>query len=83
MTGRKTKPTVFMERGFHIFENNGTIQMEELPDISSDQEEADTKMFLYAKYCVLLGGSSVCIHTIDTDYLYCHFTILHIKITTS
>ena len=54
-----------------MFENNDTIQM--LPDISSDQEEADTKMFLFAKYCVLLGASSDCIDTIDTDVLVLSF----------
>ena len=43
--------------------------MDELRDISSDQEEAGTKMFLFAKYCALLGASSVCIHTVDTDVL--------------
>ena len=36
----------FDNKGFHIFENNSTIQMDELHDVSSDQEEADTKMFL-------------------------------------
>ena len=43
--------------------------MDELRDISSDQGEADTEMFLCAKYCVLLGASSVCIHTVDKDVL--------------
>ena len=43
--------------------------MDELRTISSDQEEADTKMFLCAKYCVLLGASSICLGTVDTDIL--------------
>ena len=63
--------TPFENKGFHIFENNDTIQM--LPDISSDQEEADTKMFLFAKYFVLLGASSDCIDTIDTNVLVLSF----------
>ena len=80
MTGKKANSfqgkeiyATFDNKGFHIFENKGTIQMDELLDISSDQEEADTKIFLCAKYCVLLGASSVCIHTIDTDVLVLPF----------
>ena len=42
----------FNNKGIHIFENN-----DYLCDLSSDQEEADTKMCLCAKYCVLLGAS--------------------------
>ena len=41
--------------------------------LSSDQGEADTKMFLCAKYCILLGASSVFIHTVDTDALALSF----------
>ena len=47
--------------------------MDELRDVSSDQEEADTKMFLWAKYCVLLDASSASIHTVDTDVLVLSF----------
>ena len=43
--------------------------MDKLRDISSIQEEADAKICLCARYCVLLGGSSVCIDTYDTDVL--------------
>ena len=52
--------------------------MDELRDISSDSEKDDTKMYLCAKYCVLLGALSVCIDTVDTDvhvlsfYCYAH-----------
>ena len=60
---------MFDNKGYHIFCNNGTLQMDELCDISSDQEDAGTKMFLFAKYFALLGASSVCIHTVDTDVL--------------
>ena len=82
MTERKNKPTVFMKNTFmqrliikfpYIWEqwynSNGRVQS----DISSDQEEADTKMFLCAKYCVLLGVSSICIHTVDADVLVLPF----------
>ena len=55
------------------FENNGTTQMDELRNISSDQEEGDTKMFLCAKYCALLAASAVCIHAVDTDVLVLPF----------
>ena len=51
----------------------GTVQTDEISDISSDQGEADTKMFLCAKYCILLGASSVFIHTVDTDALALSF----------
>ena len=63
----------FDNKGFHIFENDGSIQVDELHDLSSEKEEANTKMFLcirnILKYCVLLGASSVCIHTVDADIL--------------
>ena len=79
MTGRKNSfqgkeiYAAFDNKGFHIFESNGTIQMDELRDKSPEQEEADTKMFLCGKYCVSLGASSVCIHTVDTDVLVLSF----------
>ena len=63
----------FDNKCFHIFENNGTLQIDELRDMTSDQEEADTKMFLCAKYCALFDASSVCIHTVDTDVLVLSF----------
>ena len=47
--------------------------MDELRDISSDQEEADANMCLCAKYCVLFSASSVCIDTVDTDVLVLPF----------
>ena len=46
---------MFGNKGFHIFENNGTIQMAELRNVSLDQQEDDEKVFLCAKYCALLG----------------------------
>ena len=58
----------FDNKGFHIFENNVTIQIDELPDISSNQEEADAKIFLFAEYCVWLG-----VDTADTDVLVLSF----------
>ena len=61
------------DNSFHIFENNGTLQMDESRDISSEQEETDTKMILCVKYCALLGASSACIHTVDTDVLVLSF----------
>ena len=64
---------MFDKKSFHIFGNNGTIQMNEVRYICSDQEEDDTKMFLCEKYCALLGTSSVCIHPVDTDVLVLQF----------
>ena len=58
----------FDNKCFHIFENNGTLQIDELRDMSSDQEEAE-KMFLCTKYCALFGASFACIYTVDTDVL--------------
>lgn len=46
-------------------QNNGTFQMDELRDISPDQEEADAKMS-YASYN---EASSVCTDTVNTDVL--------------
>ena len=77
MTERTSKQAVqgkeiyatFDDEGFHIFEKNDTIQMDEVRGASSVQQEADTKLFLCAKGCILLGASSICIHIIDTDVL--------------
>ena len=77
MTERTSKQAVqgkeiyatFDDEGFHIFEKNDTIQMDEVRGASLVQQEADTKLFLCAKGCILLGASSICIHIIDTDVL--------------
>ena len=47
--------------------------MDELREISSDQEKADVKMCLYVKHCLLLGASSICIDTGDTGVLVLSF----------
>ena len=63
----KENDTTFDNNGFHIFEKNSIIQMQELYGISSDLEDTDKKMFLCAKYCATLGASWVFIHTVDRD----------------
>ena len=82
MNKRKNKPTVFREKKFMqrliikfciYLRTIGTIQTDEINDISSDQGEADTKMFLCAKYCILLGASSVFIHKVEADVLALSF----------
>ena len=68
----KERNATLDNNGFHILENNEAIQTDKLRD-SSDQEKAAIKMFHCAKYCVLLGATSVCIHTVDTDVLVLSF----------
>ena len=55
--------------GYKIFCRNNIPSCVETPEICSDQEEADTKMFLCAAFALALGFNSVCIVTIDTDIL--------------
>lgn len=40
---------------------------DEETSLSTDQEEADTKVFLCAKHAQLENYSSVLIHTVDSD----------------
>ena len=73
---RKETHATFDNKGFHVFENSGTIQTDKLRNIRLDQEGDGTKMFLCAKCCALLGASSVCIRTVDTDVLLLTFYYL-------
>ena len=55
--------------GYKILCKNSIPTCVEAPEICSDQEEADTKMFLCAAFALTLSFNSVCIVTIDTDIL--------------
>ena len=46
--------------------NNGFVLPEQVDQLSSNQEEADTKMFLCAQYAFNHGFTSCCIVTVDT-----------------
>ena len=60
--------------------------MDQLCGINSDQEEADTKMYLWVKFYALLGALSVCTDTVDTDvhvlsfYYYAHINNLFLTL---
>ena len=42
------------------------------PELYSTQEEADTRLLLYARHARLNGISSIIIHSLDTDvYVHC------------
>ena len=62
--------------GYKIFCRNNIPSCVETPEICSDQEQADTKMFLCAAFELTLNFNSVCIVTTDTDILIlgCYFS---------
>ena len=55
--------------GYKIFCRNNIRSCVEVPEIYSDQDETDTKMFLCPAFALTLGFNSVCTVTIDTDIL--------------
>ena len=72
--------------GYKIFCRNNIPSCVEAPEICSDQEEADTKMFPCAAFALTLAFNSVCIVTIGTDILIlgCYFSnkLVFIKLFT-
>jgi len=54
-------------KAFCITANNGIIRKKIIQQLESEQEEADTKMFLCALYAEDLGFGSVKIITVDSD----------------
>jgi len=50
-----------------ITPRNGTISIEEIPQLHSTQEEADTRMLLHAHYISTQGIRSIIIKSPDTD----------------
>ena len=55
------------DQAFRISCNQNQLLKDPVPDLSSKQEEADTKMFLCAAYASHLGFKSVSIITVDSD----------------
>ena len=55
------------DKAFCITSQNGVIDVREVEELTSKQEEADTKMFLYAQHAASLGFSSANIITVDSD----------------
>ena len=55
------------DRAYKISSNQNQLKIVEEIHLCSQQEEADTKMFLAAKFAFELGFSSVVIKSIDTD----------------
>ena len=55
------------DKALRIYLNNGRLSNSNVPEISSKQEEADTKMFLCAAFATSLGFRSVNIVTVDTE----------------
>ena len=62
--------------GYKIIRRNNIPSCIEAPEICSDQEESDTKMFFCAAFALTLGFNSVCVISNDTDILilFCYFS---------
>ena len=72
---------LFINNGSHFFKlcvNEGVVQCAEEELLRTDQEEADTKVFLCASHAAASGINSVCISTVDTVDC-CIYTILFPK----
>ena len=54
---------------FWIKQENGRIKMTDVPELSTSQEEADTKVFVCCAHARDDGFSGVCIFTVDSDTL--------------
>ena len=87
--GSKTIFFTLKDEAYEISVINNEIQCLRVPQLSSNQEEADTKMFLAARHACDRGCNSVTIHTVDSDVaiLACYFAPmmtapLYIKIGT-
>ena len=66
------------DKGFKITCTNETIECNREPELSSKQEEADTKVLLAAKFAQDLGCKDVRILTVDSDVaiLACYYSQL-------
>ena len=58
------------EECFKLTSCDGKVQKETVEELCSSQKEADTKMFLCAKFASDLGYSEICFHTFDTEYSF-------------
>ena len=67
------------DKAFCITSQNGVIDVREVEELTSKQEETDTIMFLCAQHAASLGFSSANIITVDSDVaiicLYCQSRI--------
>ena len=66
------------DKGFKITCTDETIECNGEPELSSNQEEADTKVFFAAKFAQDLGCRDVGIFTVDSDVaiLACYYSEL-------
>jgi len=66
------------DNGFKITCSDETFECVRQPELSSKQEEADTKVFLRAKFAQDLGCSDIGIFTVDSDVaiLACYYSQL-------
>ena len=55
------------DKGFKITCTDETIECHQEPELSSKQEEADTKVFLAARFGQDLGCRDVGLFTVDSD----------------
>ena len=55
------------EKCYKLTSCDGKVKKETVDELCSSQDEADTKMFLCAKFASDLGYSEICFHTVDTD----------------
>ena len=60
---------------FRLSLNDGKVVWEEIPELNSNHEEADTKLLLHAKHASENGETTIMIKSRDTDVaiLACHF----------
>ena len=65
------------EECYKLTSCDGKVKKATVDELCSSQEEADTKMFLCAKFASDLGYSEICFHTVDTDVfvLAMHFQL--------
>lgn len=52
---------------YKIWLENGKIETAKEPSLATNQEEADTKVFLCVKHSAMVNARSICIATVDTD----------------
>ena len=52
---------------FLIKQENGRIKMTDVPELTTSQEEADTKVFICCAHARDDGFSSICIFTVGSD----------------
>ena len=63
------------DKCFQLSVNDGKVVCEEITDLNSNREEADTKLLLHAKHASENGETTIIIKSPDTDVaiLACHF----------